>query len=140
MKVGKQHICGLEVIAWGYEERCFARKSCKSPAIQRRLLQDSEARCPGGDNPPARCPGLVETGCRFRADLAPFGMHLVIRRILCFDRIKRARTNMQRHFLNRYPARREIVQKPWGEMQARRWRRDRPWLLRKERLIVLRVT
>ena len=108
------------------------------PAL-RSLFEDSEARGPPCNNPPACCPRLIETSRGFRADLAPFGMHLVMRGVLCFDRIKRARTNMQRHFLNRNPARGEGVQKPWGEMQARRWRRDRPRLLRKERLIVLRV-
>src|SRR6202040_871871 len=54
-------------------------------------------------------------------------------------RRKRARPHMQRNSLNKNTPRGKRGNEPWREMEACGWRRDRAWLLREQRLIILRV-
>ena len=88
------------------------------------------------DDPPALGARGIERRGGLSGNRAEFGVHLVAFGVVGLHRQERAGADMQRHFVQADPARREPRQQRFGEMQSRGRRRHRALMLRKNRLVV----
>ena len=81
----------------------------------------------------------VQARRRFRGELRPLTVHRMVVGIIHLHRQKGSRPDMQRQAHNGDPFGVQSLQQGWGEMQAGCRSCDRPFPLRKQRLIAVTV-
>src|SRR5262249_43453021 len=101
MKICQHRVDGGEAIPGRDEKSSLAGKRSERAVIACGAFEKPQRGRADGDDPPAGPPRRVQICRGLGAHLAPFRMHFVAIGIVRLDRQKGARTDMQRHAMER---------------------------------------
>ena len=107
-----------------------------APARVGGTFDQAKRRCPDGDDPAARRRAPLMSLAVSCGNTAPFGMHVMIGRIIAAHGEKRAGAHMQRHAGMLHSCSSQLSEKSRREMKPRRRRRHRTFGPGEHRLVV----
>ncbi len=118
VEVGNQPIDRLEAVAGPNEQVGLPGARRDGPVGSRRRLQSAHRGSAGGPYGAPALAGVVDPLRRRLADAVPFGLDLVLSRILAFHRAERPRSHVKREASDLYAPVRDGIEDPAREVEA----------------------
>ena len=120
-----------------HNEKVRFARLCLQPSMPlNHIFQCPRGRRSCRDDPPARFPGGIETGCRRFRHFEALGLERMFRGIFRAHRNECTDAHMQGNLQDLHASRLERVERRFGEVQACCWRRHGPGHTRIDGLII----